>query len=51
MKPGQYVIIGSFPNTLVSGAAKQKEDMYLVLSPRPTVPKKGKGGSGDREKE
>lgn len=43
VKPGQYVIVGSFPNTLVAGAAKQKENMYLVLSPRPAAPKeKGK---------
>ena len=51
VKPGQYVIVGSFPNTLVSGAAKQKEDMYLILSPRPAAPKEGKGSSGNRQKE
>jgi tetratricopeptide (TPR) repeat protein len=48
VKPGQYVIVGSFPNTLVSGAAKQKEDMYLVLSPR-SAKNKGKDDSGSGE--
>ncbi len=46
--PGQYIIVGSFPNTLVAGAAKQKEDMYLVLSPRPAA-EKGRDGTGDGE--
>ncbi len=31
---GEYLVVGSFPNTLAPGGAKDKPDMYLLLSPR-----------------
>jgi hypothetical protein len=31
---GEYLIIGSFPNTLAPGGEKKKEDMHILLSPR-----------------
>lgn len=34
LNAGQYLIIGSFPNTLVPGIERQKDDMYLLISPR-----------------
>ncbi len=44
---GQYIVVGSFPNTLVAGTAKdtkQKEDMYLLLSAKKAAPAPKTGG-------
>jgi len=35
LEPGQYIVVGSLPNTLVPGTDRDKDGMYLLISPKP----------------